>query len=112
MELTLLVYGIGLLVNITTLLIFTIFASVLIALFAALLEIGNYTKIAGIVCICSALLLTVLPSEKTAYLMVGAYAAQKIAENNDVQKLSGKVLIIIEQKMDKYIAEGTKNASK
>jgi hypothetical protein len=40
--------------------------------------------------------------------MVGAYAAQRLAQNSEVQELSGKVLTIIEQQMDKYIAEGTK----
>ena len=47
-----------------------------------------------------------IPSEKTAYTMVGAYAAQKVAENEKVQQLSGKVLTIIEQRLDGYIQEG------
>lgn len=49
-----------------------------------------------------------LPSEKTAYVMVGAYTAQKVAENPEVQKLSGKVLTIIENKLDSYIDEAEK----
>lgn len=51
-----------------------------------------------------------LPSEKTAYTMVGAYAAQKVAENDKVQQMSGKVLTIIEQKLDGYIEDGVKEA--
>ena len=51
-----------------------------------------------------------IPSEKTAYTMVGAYAAQKVAENDKVQQMSGKVLTIIEQKLDGYIEEGIKEA--
>ena len=47
-----------------------------------------------------------LPTQKTAYTMVGAYAAQKVAENEKVQQLSGKVLTIIEQRLDGYIEEG------
>jgi hypothetical protein len=42
--------------------------------------------------------------------MVGAYAAQKVAENDKVQQMSGKVLTIIEQKLDAYIDEGMKEA--
>ena len=49
-----------------------------------------------------------LPSEKTAYIMVGAYTAQKVAENPEVQKLSGKVLTIIENKLDTYVDEAEK----
>ena len=57
---------------------------------------------------CWALIL--LPSEKTAYTMVGAYAAQKVAENDKVQQMSGKVLTIIEQKLDGFIEDGIKEA--
>lgn len=46
-----------------------------------------------------------IPSEKVAYTMVGAYAAQKVAENPEVQKLSGKVLKIVELKLDSYITD-------
>lgn len=58
----------------------------------------------------SIFLLIFIPSEKTAYTMVGAYAAQKVAENDKVQQMSGKVLTIIEQKLDGYIDEGLKEA--
>ena len=53
-----------------------------------------------------------IPSEKTAYTMVGAYAAQKVAENPKVQEMSGKVLTIIEQKLDGYIEEGLADTEK
>lgn len=53
-----------------------------------------------------------LPSERTAYMMVGAYATQKIAENGKVQDTGKKVLTIIEQKLDTYIDEGVKQAEK
>ena len=58
----------------------------------------------------SAIILILIPSEKTAYTMVGAYAAQKVAENDKVQQMSGKVLTIIEQKLDGYIDDGFKEA--
>lgn len=54
--------------------------------------------------------LILLPSEKTAYTMVGAYAAQKVSENDKVQQMSGKVLTIIEQKLDSYIEDGIDEA--
>lgn len=53
-----------------------------------------------------------IPSEKTAYMMVGAYAAQKVAENEKVQATGQKVLTIIEQKLDTYIDEGIKESQK
>lgn len=49
-----------------------------------------------------------LPSERTAYMMVGAYSAQKVAENPKVQEMSGKVLKIVESKLDKYVEEAEK----
>lgn len=52
--------------------------------------------------------LTLLPTPKTAYMMVGAYAAQKVAENGKVQETGGKVLALINQKLDQYLDEGIK----
>ena len=67
-------------------------------------------KYAGAIVGISILLNVILPDEKTAYTMVAAYAAQKVSENEKVQQMSGKVLTIIEQKLDGYIAEGIKEA--
>ena len=67
-------------------------------------------KYAGAIVGISILLNVILPNEKTAYTMVAAYAAQKVSENEKVQQMSGKVLTIIEQKLDGYIAEGIKEA--
>jgi hypothetical protein len=55
-------------------------------------------------------LLIVLPTQKTAYMMVGAYAAQKVAENGKVQETGSKVLQLINQKLDDYIDEGIAEA--
>jgi hypothetical protein len=44
--------------------------------------------------------------------MVGAYATQKIAENDKVQETGGKVLKIINQKLDTYIDDGIAEAEK
>ena len=49
-----------------------------------------------------------IPSDKTAYTMVGAYAAQKIATDERTADVSGKVLTIINQKLDSYVEEGIK----
>ena len=67
-------------------------------------------KYAGSVVVISVLLNVILPNEKTAYTMVAAYAAQKVSENDKVQQMSGKVLTIIEQKLDGYIEDGIKEA--
>lgn len=60
--------------------------------------------------ICLLPLPNLVPSEKTAYTMVGAYAAQKVAENPQVQQISGKVITIINQKLDHYVEQGIKEA--
>ena len=49
-----------------------------------------------------------IPSEKTAYLMVGAYATQKIAEAPKTQELGAEVLKIIELKIKHYSEEAQK----
>ena len=67
-------------------------------------------KYSGVVVALAIMLNVLLPSEKTAYTMVAAYAAQKVSENDKVQQMSGKVLTIIEQKLDSYIDEGIKEA--
>lgn len=55
-----------------------------------------------------AIVLAILPSKKTAWVMVGAYATQKVAEDPRTQEVGGKVLKIINQKLDEYIEEGLK----
>jgi multisubunit Na+/H+ antiporter MnhG subunit len=58
------------------------------------------------------IVLILLPTPKTAYIMVGAYAAQKVVENKSVQDTGGKVLTLINQKLDHYIDEGIAEATK
>ena len=56
-----------------------------------------------------------MPNERTAYMMVGAYATQKVAQSDLAQESGQKVMKIIQQKLDSYIDEGvekTKNATK
>ena len=49
-----------------------------------------------------------IPSEKTAYLMVGAYATQKIAEAPKTKELGADVLKIIESKIKYYADQSAK----
>lgn len=53
----------------------------------------------------SAFIAVLIPSEKTAYIMVGAYATQQLVEAPGTQIIGKKVLTIIEQKLDSYIVE-------
>jgi hypothetical protein len=53
-----------------------------------------------------------IPNEKTAYIMVGAYTAQKIAQDPKVEQVGTKVLTIINQKLDSYVDEGLDEAKK
>lgn len=69
-------------------------------------------KYAAIAMVSTSTLNIVIPSEKTAWLMVGAYAGQKVAENENVQRLSGKVLTVIEQNVDKYTQENIDKQTK
>ena len=70
--------------------------------------IDKLLKYSFISLIISSLLVAIIPSEKTAWLMVGAYTGQKIAENEKVQELSGKVIQIIEKRIDQYLVEEAK----
>lgn len=66
----------------------------------------------GIVFSVAIFLNVAIPSEKTMYMMVGAYVTQKVAENDKVQQTGQKVLTIIEQKLDSYVEDGVKEATK
>ena len=66
----------------------------------------RFVKWAAGILITSMLFLTLLPTQKTAYMMVGAYAAQKVAENDKVQATGSKVLELIDQKLQSYIEDG------
>jgi hypothetical protein len=72
----------------------------------------DHVKTALKVLIPCLLVITFLPAPKTAYMMVGAYAAQKVAENGKVQETGGKVLELINQKLDSYIEEGLEQVQK
>lgn len=117
MELALLVWAISILKPITILL-------VLLAAMGTLTLVANWicwadphstpfmgskwTWFVAAVTLFLSTLSAVIPSTKTAYIMVGAYAAQRVAEDPKVQQISGKVVALIEQRLDEYIKESEK----
>jgi hypothetical protein len=74
--------------------------------------VDRWIRILGNTLVVTTILMIFIPNEKTAYVMVGAYATQKVAENEKVQETGKKVLTLIEQKLDSYIDEGLKEAEK
>lgn len=114
MELALLVWIISVLKPVTTLLAISgaLLTLVFVVMMAAYADGAKLkTRWYWITGTAAAVLITlsaIIPSERTAYLMVGAYAAQKIAEDPKVQQISSKVLKAIELKIDGYIEEAGK----
>ena len=47
--------------------------------------------------------IVVLPSKKTAYMMVGAYAAQKVVQSPDVVGIYSRIIRLVETKLDEAI---------
>lgn len=66
----------------------------------------KWMKRFGITALIVSALSIAIPSERTAYMMVGAYTAQTIAQNEKVQETGKKVIELINQKLDSYIDEG------
>lgn len=60
----------------------------------------------------STCLLIITPTEKTAYMMLGAYATQEIAEavveNEEVKNIGHNILKIINDKIEEYAEKGEK----
>lgn len=70
------------------------------------LELYKSTRRWGIAAfVVGALGATFIPTERTAYMMVGAYTAQKIATDPTVARLNAKVIGLIERKIDEYGTE-------
>ena len=73
---------------------------------AAKLIVARNLKITKRLCIgmvVAILLLVAIPSEKTAYMMVGAYAVQKVAQDPRTEQTTSKVISLINKKLDEYI---------
>ena len=58
------------------------------------------------------LLSVLLPTERTVYLMTAAYATQKIAQNDRVQKIGSDVLEVVEKKLGEMKGDSSNDNSK
>jgi hypothetical protein len=107
MELALVVYLISVVPNFKGLFLFMCFASIIGIVF--LLISDSLTKRLVIAGICMSaffgVLTAAMPNDKQMYAIAGAYAAQKIGENPDVQRLAKKSIDAIEVKLDEFINE-------
>lgn len=108
MKLALLVYLAGMVDDIRVLLFILSFLIFIGAYFlgAALFiyKNKNYKKpfiITSISTILICLFAIIIPSERTVYIMAGAYATEQIATNDRVQKIGSDVLEVIEGKLEK-----------
>ena len=118
MELAMLVYGVSFLSNFMSFLVFVLVALVLIVIF----KLIGYTdskwdknvkwedtvksiKKDAVVFLIIGFCAILIPSQKTMYVMVGAYAAQKVAQSPETKVISEKVLKIIEIELDEQINE-------
>lgn len=124
MELVWLVYAISTLGKVVAALSTLFFLLVLVAvLYSASLMYDYFTPeeirihasrlkkiIAGVLVMLTVLVF--IPSEKTAYTMVAAYATQKVAERPETQELAGDVLVIINNKVKKYALESSEELEK
>lgn len=115
MELALLVYLISLLPSISAAAVFiSIFGGVALTVLWGVVLTDDLFKsrlwltIFTLIWVFWAFVAMLIPSEKTAYLMVGAYATQKIAEAPKTQELGAEVLKIIELKIKHYSEEAQK----
>lgn len=68
----------------------------------------------GSICLffASSTIATLVPKEKTAYIMLGAYATQKVAEDPRTQEIGNKILKIVNVKLDQYVTDLTEKVSR
>ena len=118
MDLALLVYSISVLTIINALTVLVLFMALAVNGISSIVYFAGYHKseidtsirfwkYSAVALAITVPLAVLIPREKTMYTMVGAYAAQKVAEDTKVQNLSAKVLKIVENKLDSYIEEAT-----
>lgn len=118
MELALLVYAISVVDHLRDMITVVVFVAVIVAagVGGCLVDgVGVYSWAKGLLIGLSLYAVVVgifVPTQKTAWMMVGAYAAQKAVESPAMQETSGKVITIINQKLDSFIEETKKEASK
>lgn len=67
-------------------------------------RVKHYSKLPWVCAIC-ACLAVLTPTKDEAIILAGAYAVVTIVENPAVQETSGKVMTLINQKLDEALAE-------
>ena len=121
MELALLVYAISLLEGLRTFLVVAAFAAGMVIIGSGLATLESYSDTAAakrwfkrsvITLAVLGFLSTLIPTERTAYIMVAAYATQKVAENPEVRDTGDKVLTLINSKLDQLILEASEPKKK
>lgn len=118
MELAFLVYLISFIGNFKTLLLAIAAISSVVCLVSVLIWMITWgenlgtsgmfkrsAKISVIILMIACLVNVFVPTEKTSYLMVAAYATQKVSEKPETKEVADKVLKIINGKLDGYIKE-------
>lgn len=48
---------------------------------------------------------TAIPTEKTMYMMAGAYATQQVYQSEEARQVGNKLVTLIDKKMEQYIDE-------
>ena len=119
MELVWLVYGISLLSSLNAVSFFIAFFGTVAAVSLWIITIVDDAKVhrgflwfITILPVFSAISMVLLPSEKTAYTMVAAYATQKVVERPETQEAVKDVLTIINSKVKQYALESVKELEK
>ncbi|MCK9530429.1 MAG: hypothetical protein M0R77_07700 [Gammaproteobacteria bacterium] len=113
MTLAFIVYFIGMLTPLKIALVASLIGLIIFGIFYSLYwmdELSNYEDqpynkkwLKILIGIVAALVIT--PSERTAYTMAGAYAAQQIATHPNTAEVGSKVMGILNQKLDGYIKD-------
>lgn len=121
MELALLVYAISLLEGLRTFLVVAAIAAGMVVIGSGIATLESYNDTAAakrwfkrsvITLAVLGFLSTLIPTERTAYIMIAAYATQKVAENPEVRDTGDKVLTLINSKLNQLILEANEPKKK
>jgi Na+/melibiose symporter-like transporter len=69
-------------------------------------------KASSIVIIVTAFLMVFLPAKKTMYLMVGAYAVERVVETPEAKEFGSKLLKAVNSKLDEIIEKEESKSKK
>lgn len=121
MSLSAMLYWIDVLENIQSVLLTCFIFSIIISFIVGFVTIMHYDqqhkgyeqalyvfKFAVVSSIMIGTVMSFIPRKQTMYLMIGVGAAQDIVNNPKVQEVGGKVLSIINQKLDELDNKGEK----